>query len=369
MRVTEAQMHRDMQRAVAKSLLQVSGYQRQAATGRRFMRPSEDPGSTMQAQKLQAMIADNAMYQNNVHDGLHWLAATEAPMTSVGEILAQLKETALRGAGDSTQDRNTLAAFTDQLLQELVSHANATDGDRYLFGGFATGTPPYVASTAVTGEAFHAVLGSEVDLAQTGLKRGTVILTQAGGSVTYREGVDYRVDYEAGRIEALAGGALQNAAEYRLDYETTGPGAVTQATAASGQINRRLSAERSEAVNVTGPEVFEDGGNLFQIAIDLKNALRRNDMTRVRGLMRSLDDAVAHVGAQVGLLGARSTAFENQRLTLEKDELALRSHLSQVQDADLAETMLNLTAQQNAYQAALGATSRMLQMSLANFLQ
>ena len=35
----------------------------------------------------------------------------------------------------------------------------------------------------------------------------------------------------------------------------------------------------------------------------------------------------------------------------------------------LYETMVKLQVQQNAYQAALAATSRMFQMSLTNFLQ
>lgn len=369
MRVTDAQMHRDMQRAIANSMLRIDRYQQQAATGRRFLKPSEDAGSTMQAQKLQTMIDQNAMYQNNVHDGLHWLNATEVPMTSVGELLTQLKETALRGSGDAAEDSNTLAAFVDQLLQEMVSHANATDGDRYVFGGFATNTPPYTASNHVSGEMFRANLGNEVDLAQTGLERGSVTLTNTSGSVTYREGVDYSVDYKTGRIEALTGGALTNGTDYFVSYDTAGPSAVTETAPISGEIVRQLTADRRETVNVTGPEVFRDGGDLFQMAIDLKNALRRGDDARVRQLVQSIDDAKEHVETQTGLLGARTAAFENHRVMLEMDEITIKSHLSRVQDADLPETMLNLTAQQNAYQAALSATSRMFQMSLANFLQ
>ena len=369
MRVTDAQMHRDMGRAIANSLVHLDRYQLQAATGRRFQKASEDPGSTVQGQKLQTMLDQNATYQNNVHDGLHWLAATEAPMASVGELLTQLKETALRGSSDTAEDHNTLAAFVDQLLTEIISHANATDGDRYVFAGFATNTAPYAASSTVTGETFHATLGAEVDLAQTGLERGSVALTNAQGSLTYREGVDYRVDYSTGRIEALVGGALTNATDYRVSYKTTGPNTVTAAAPIAGDIVRQLGPERTEAVNMTGPQVFADGGNVFQIAIDLKNALRRGDMPRTRQLLQSIDDASAHVAAQTGLMGARSAAFESQRIMLETDELALKAHLSQVQDADLPDVMLKLTAQQNAYQAALGATSRMFQMSLANFLQ
>ena len=51
------------------------------------------------------------------------------------------------------------------------------------------------------------------------------------------------------------------------------------------------------------------------------------------------------------------------------DSLTMKQNLSNVEDADLAEVMMNLQTQQVAYQAALQATARAIQPSLADFLR
>jgi len=369
MRVTDAQMHRSMRQNVARALGQINEYQQEIATGRRFARPSQDPSGTVLAQKLQTLMERNTQYQANVDDGAHWVAATEQPLSTVQELLSQLKEIALRGGDDSNGERGTLGSSVDQLLQELVEQANATDGDRHLFGGYRTQSPPYAKSTTVASETFRAGLGTEVDLANAKLTTGSVVVRSTSGTVTYREGVDYRIDYEKGRIEAIAGGAMIGGTDYTASYTTATTSAVPAQGTLTGDILRQIGPERTEPINLTGPQVFTNGSNLFQLAIDLKNALWKNDGDKVRALVAGIDTAIADVGKQVGLLGARSAALETQRQLLASDHLTLEEHLSQVRDTDLPETMVRLQAQQNAYQAALAATSRMFQMSLTNFLQ
>ena len=47
----------------------------------------------------------------------------------------------------------------------------------------------------------------------------------------------------------------------------------------------------------------------------------------------------------------------------------MKQNLSSIEDADIAQVMMNLQAQQVAYQAALSATARAIQPSLADFLR
>jgi hypothetical protein len=51
------------------------------------------------------------------------------------------------------------------------------------------------------------------------------------------------------------------------------------------------------------------------------------------------------------------------------DSLTMKENVSDVEDADLAEVMMNLQTQQVAYQAALRATARAIHPSLADFLR
>ena len=51
------------------------------------------------------------------------------------------------------------------------------------------------------------------------------------------------------------------------------------------------------------------------------------------------------------------------------NELRLATSLSDVENADLPKTVVDLQMQQVAYQAALGATARVMQPSLLDFLR
>ena len=47
----------------------------------------------------------------------------------------------------------------------------------------------------------------------------------------------------------------------------------------------------------------------------------------------------------------------------------MKKNLSNIEDVDLAQVMVNLQAQQVTYQAALSATARAIQPSLVDFLR
>ena len=47
----------------------------------------------------------------------------------------------------------------------------------------------------------------------------------------------------------------------------------------------------------------------------------------------------------------------------------MKQNLSSIEDADIAQVMVNLQAQQVAYQAALEATAKAIQPSLTDFLK
>ena len=80
----------------------------------------------------------------------------------------------------------------------------------------------YVAETGataiVTSEVVVGAHGAWVALANKQLQPGTVILTNAGATVTYAEGTDYVIDYLGGRLMTLAAGATTNGQSLRINY-------------------------------------------------------------------------------------------------------------------------------------------------------
>ncbi|WP_027859970.1 flagellin [Marmoricola sp. URHB0036] len=112
-----------------------------------------------------------------------------------------------------------------------------------------------------------------------------------------------------------------------------------------------------------------DGANVFSHLSDLSTALRAGDQAGIAAGIDHLNkdlDRLATAHAEVGTRAARVDAAAQ---TAADTELRLKSSLSNVENADLPQVIVDLQMQQTSYQAALAATSRVMQPSLLDFLR
>lgn len=127
------------------------------------------------------------------------------------------------------------------------------------------------------------------------------------------------------------------------------------------------AAGQQVRTNHNGKEIFLDSG-VLQALSDLSNALGAADTNAVRVSLGSLKAASAGVQTLLGDLGGRYNHLEvtdRNLAVVQTSTLKLRSDL---EDADLAEAMVHLTAKQTALQGAMLATSRIMSLSLADYL-
>jgi flagellar hook-associated protein 3 FlgL len=82
-----------------------------------------------------------------------------------------------------------------------------------------------------------------------------------------------------------------------------------------------------------------------------------------------LDDTLSTVMQTLGDIGARSARVDATRANVDAHRLDLTARISENEDVDLPATIMNLQSQQVAYQSALGASARILQTSLLDFLR
>jgi flagellar hook-associated protein 3 FlgL len=91
------------------------------------------------------------------------------------------------------------------------------------------------------------------------------------------------------------------------------------------------------------------------------NALSTTDLNAID----AANDTLLNARAQVGALSDRLTTATNR---LQLTEQSTTQLLSNVQDADMTQVMVNFSTQQAAYQAALRAGAQIIQPSLMDFL-
>jgi flagellar hook-associated protein 3 FlgL len=139
----------------------------------------------------------------------------------------------------------------------------------------------------------------------------------------------------------------------------------------SGIISREVGPGVSLQMNVLGSDVIGDGtSGVIATLRGIANHLRSGDGESLRGQdMRNLDAALDGVLDVRALNGARTNRLDSALTRLGQIEENTLTQLSDTEDADLAETLINLNSQQAAYQSALRAGANLVQSSLMDFLR
>lgn len=137
---------------------------------------------------------------------------------------------------------------------------------------------------------------------------------------------------------------------------------------ALGTTIREILPQTSEEVSFNGKELFIDS-NLFAHLFDLKNALEKKDTTVIRDCMVNLtadQDLILQTRATTG---AKANRLNLVKETLATQETNLQESLSSLQSADITITVTELASRMLTYQASLASATKVLQMSLVNFLR
>jgi flagellar hook-associated protein 3 FlgL len=135
-------------------------------------------------------------------------------------------------------------------------------------------------------------------------------------------------------------------------------------------VTRRIADAEDVRIDVTGPEAFGDpsGTDLFalvgRIASDVAGAPEA-----LGDDLGDLDVALARLLTAVSSVGARAARVDTAAQTNTDLQLSLTKQLALVEDVDLPKTIMQLQFQQTGYQAALQATSQVVQPSLVDFLR
>jgi flagellar hook-associated protein 3 FlgL len=159
---------------------------------------------------------------------------------------------------------------------------------------------------------------------------------------------------------ALFAGTSESTVAYTPDGTFAGDAHAIERTVGQGITVR---------VNVVGEDAFGVGAdNLFNVLTRTIENMTTNpdalgaDLDRLDAVAGSMRTALADVGTRYGRV-------ETAMSTLTDVNLTNSAALSEVENVDIAKAVVDLQMQEVAYQAALGATARVLQPSLLDFLR
>jgi flagellar hook-associated protein 3 FlgL len=152
-------------------------------------------------------------------------------------------------------------------------------------------------------------------------------------------------------------------------FAQVGPTWTYQGDASAVQIE--VERNRLVAVSFDGQAIAQgaDADNLFTVLDDLATAVGTGDNAATGQALDALERAFDRAVTAQGRLGADERGVDEAVSRLRAFRVASDTRRSNLEDANMAESITRLTRAETAYQAALGAVSSAERLSLLDYLR
>lgn len=137
----------------------------------------------------------------------------------------------------------------------------------------------------------------------------------------------------------------------------------------AGSVQRRVGPATTVRADSDGRLAFGDGDDSVFALIDRIVAELRAEDGEVGHFLADIDVRMEKMLAELADVGARYKQLTAAQVATEEAMVGLKGQIAAIEDIDLAEALVELQSQEVAYQAALGATARVLQPSLLDFIR
>ncbi len=122
-----------------------------------------------------------------------------------------------------------------------------------------------------------------------------------------------------------------------------------------------------QKINLDGKKSLVDSGT-FESLRDLHDSLMADSYPDIENAIKKLDDSMTYVSNQTARIGAMANSLDVKDDIMDSQKIINTEILSGVEDTDMIEAINDLNATQTAYQAALGAASKVMKVSLADYI-
>lgn len=317
MRVTNSMMISQLMKNLNRNLKRMENHQYQLATGKKIVRPSQDPVGITRSLQARTELSKIEQYIKNVEDAKAWLVEAETALDEINSLIVRAYELTVDAANDSKtpEDRQAIAKEIDQLMKQLLEAANSSYAGRSVFGGYNTAEKPFEVRE-IDGQMFLLYNGEEIaNLSDPDSQPDVNVVLE-------------KIEFEVG-------------AGVKMDIATP------------------------------GPEVLGTGNdNLYAVFYGLFQALNDGTNTdRISEYIGKLQDQQQHILSQLAEVGGKTNRLDLIKTRLEADELNYTSIKSHVEDVDHEKVIMEFMMAEIVYRSSLAVGARIIQPTLVDFLR
>jgi flagellar hook-associated protein 3 FlgL len=276
MRISNKMLVQNALRNIRTNLEALDRSQREAATGRRIQKASDDPIDAAQIMRIDSSLRDIDQYQRNGISATAHLSTEDAVLTNFRQLISSAKDMAIGGATQDPDNPLRQVALTQirNIRDQVISLGNTKLGEEYIFGGTRTDTPPFAADGSYRGNSTTRL--TEID-------DGALIATGHPGDAVFSDSLA-ALDNLARELESGTTESINTAVSALGDTET---GVLsTQA-----EVGSRLSE-----IQDAGTRLASRSGNLMDRRGDLRDADPAESLVKVMAAQTALERAYEVIG-------------------------------------------------------------------------
>ncbi len=385
----------------------LSNIQQQLATGKKLLRPSDDPVGATKVVRLTEELAQLKQYQRNNDLLRNSLEEQEAVLRNINNAVSRARTLAIQAGNGvySDEDRRAISIEVAQIRDEVFDLMNAQNANgEYIFAGFQSNSQAFAFNPSASGKkyTFDGDTGNnEIQVSNT------VSLGATTSGFEIFENVLARLDAPITASTGVTSASVKVTQQDKFDqFHNNNYDAITAANnqfratilagnqvqitnVASGAVLATQDFQSGQPFSFNGLSFTIEGAvgntvdftlstpekkNVAETLNDLVNVLTNNFPGQQNfddGLADALvgmDNALVAIQNETSSIGGRLNVAESIYEANLDIEIANKKSLSTIQDVDYAEASAEFSKQETALNAALATFPQISNLSLFNYI-
>jgi flagellar hook-associated protein 3 len=416
MRITHTTLYQASQTQLADLLGDYQKANQEVVSGKRINTLSDDPVGIGRVVDLRSSLSNLDQMSKNITTANTWLNGAETALSSVATIAddAKVLSVSMNNGSMSSAERANAAVQVEGMLEQLLDLANTRVNGQYIFSGTKIDTKPFAfddptnpASATYSGNdgAFTLKTGKDTSMAvgysgEAVFDSKTLTVDETNNKIYFRDnggsglGPELTATIPSGAYtrESLANaigvamtsasttGVSPNNLTYTVTYDSATKAYTLQNSGTAVELlgGNVTNAKQSLAPDI-GFDLADISGNsltsskptdwgIFKTLMDLKQYLNADDTSGINRSLSRLSTQYDNMNNAVSQIGYKGVSLDLKTNVIEDLKLSYNSQKSNIEDADMVAAISALASKQNAYQAALSSTAKIMKLSLIDYM-
>jgi len=407
MRISTEQLYNRSIQSVLDNQGTLSDIQTQLSSGKKLLRPSDDPVGTSQLIRLTEDIDLLQQYNKNNNLLTNSLEQEETVLSSINTSVNRARVLMIQSGNGiiSPDDRQAIGVEIEQIRDQVFDLMNSRNpAGEYIFAGFQSASPAFSFNASATGNKYS----FEGDQGENKIKVSDTVALQVNNS-----GRDVFEDvfsrFQAGITGSVGATSSQLSVQGQTDFDkfhTANYDAVTAANndfrvtvlsatqaqisnVGTGNIIDTIAFSSGDAFLFNGLEIEIEGttgdtvdfqleppekNNIAETLNSFINALYDKDVSdgdfdnALSDALIGVDNSLISMGDAISAIGGRMNVAESVLASNLDLDIANRSARSNIEDVDYAKAVSELSRQETALQAAQATFSLVTGTSLFDYI-